>query len=151
MKWRRPANAKNVVGVDRPIGADETLPGAVDEDARRREELPVAVPANGEPVMERHCVQDFAVDPVDGIVWGLLVRPPSTARVSALELLVVDGISGASVTTEQRRLSLPTAHHNEIDALGALLALTGTANRIDAISSPGSGRYEFPAEQGEAQ
>jgi hypothetical protein len=97
-------------------------------------------PSNGRSATERHGVSDFAVDPVDGIVWVLLERPPSQAWIAALELLVIDGVSGAAVTVEAGRLSLPRGALDEIDALGALLALTSAANGADPRPTPDADR-----------
>jgi hypothetical protein len=97
-------------------------------------------PANGSPSDEALGIVDFALDPVDRIVWVILDHPPSEDWWHALELLVVDDVSGAAVIAEARRLSLPTDHHDEVDTLGALLALIAAANRAASALAPGSGR-----------
>jgi hypothetical protein len=90
--------------------------------------------------MERHCIVDFAFDPVDRTVWGLLDRPPSRAWIGVLELLVAAGIGGANVSVEQRRLSLPVGSGDECDALGALLGLIARANDTAVSATLEEGR-----------
>jgi hypothetical protein len=56
--------------------------------------------------MDTTRIVDFAVDPVDRILWGTLDRPPALAWIDALELAVAGNVRGATVTIEQKRASL---------------------------------------------